>query len=206
MTARPDIDPLQPLVADEDDWFATPPVEPSDAPGETAWQDEPEEPPPPADGLGRRQAAVVLAVVVAVALGAAGILLARSLTGSDSSNSTAATAASTAAVSTTPAASTSVATTSASTTPAPTTPGSTTATTAAVPTDAVLRAGATGSAVTALQQTLTDIGFAPGTADGNYGTATTQAVAAFQKANGLPVDGIAGAETIAAINAQLASG
>jgi peptidoglycan hydrolase-like protein with peptidoglycan-binding domain len=58
----------------------------------------------------------------------------------------------------------------------------------------------------ALQKALTKLGYTPGTADGKFGSATTQAVIAFQKAKGLPEDGVAGAKTLAAVNAALANG
>ena len=211
MNGRPEGDHRRPTVADEDDWFATPAVEPTDLPGEDTWEHEVEPPPAPADGLGRRQAIVVAAAIAAVALGAAGILLARSLGGSDSTGDTA-TAGFTAQVTTAPAVSTptttapstSTPTTSTPTTTAPST--STTPTSTTVPTDTTLRPGATGAAVTALQQALTSLGYAPGAADGNYGAATTEAVKAFQKANGLAEDGVAGPQTIAAINEAVASG
>ena len=54
-----------------------------------------------------------------------------------------------------------------------------------VPTEATLRAGTTGSSVTDLQKALNQLGYDVGTADGNYGAATTAAVTAFQKDKGL---------------------
>jgi len=75
-----------------------------------------------------------------------------------------------------------------------------------VPTDATLRVGTNDPSVTALQKALTALGYTAGTADGNYGATTAQAVTAFQTAKGLVADGIAGAQTLAAINAALASG
>ncbi|MGH9211014.1 MAG: L,D-transpeptidase family protein [Acidimicrobiales bacterium] len=62
--------------------------------------------------------------------------------------------------------------------------------------DGVLRPGETGDAVAALQQKLTDLGYWLSAADGSYGLTTQQAVMAFQKAEGLGRDGIAGAETL----------
>ncbi len=46
-----------------------------------------------------------------------------------------------------------------------------------------------------LQQRLNALGYAAGTADGIYGSATRSAVLAFQKAEGLSVDGVAGSKT-----------
>ena len=199
MTSRPDGDPRYPLLPEDDDWFSSPAEGPAER-GEVAWQDEPESLPLGADAeLGKRQVAIVLAVLLAVVLGGAGILLVRAIGGSDGKT---ATPASTAQAPTTPAATTPVTTSPGSTTPSSTTPQSTDS----VPTDAVLRSGSTGAGVTALQKALTKIGYFPGTADGNFGPATVRTVAAFQKSNGLTADGIAGAETIAAINAALARG
>jgi len=60
-----------------------------------------------------------------------------------------------------------------------------------------LRPGANGSAVRTLQTKLKALGYYRGTVDGDYGTATTEAVRAFQRANGLTADGIAGGTTFA---------
>jgi len=57
-----------------------------------------------------------------------------------------------------------------------------------------------------LQQALTAAGYEPGPADGTYGEQTEAAVVAFQKANGLSVDGRVGPETAAALNSALATG
>lgn len=192
----------RPPIIDEDDWFATPAVEQVDVPVEVAWQDEPEPPPRAPDGLGRRQAMVVLAVVAAVALGAAGILLARSLTGSDDASSTIPTAGLTTQVTTVD--TTKTTTTSTDSAPTTSTPTTTTPSTTSVPTGTTLRAGDTGASVLALQQTLASLGFDPGAEDGKYGAATTEAVTAFQQAKGLTEDGVAGPATIAAINTAAA--
>lgn len=50
-----------------------------------------------------------------------------------------------------------------------------------------------------IQQKLKDLGYYFGSIDGIYGNATRNAVVAFQKANGLTADGVAGPKTIAAL-------
>ena len=69
----------------------------------------------------------------------------------------------------------------------------------------ILRRGSTGSSVTALQQKLIDLGFLSGKADGVYGSKTAEAVKAFQKANKLTADGIAGSKTIAKLTGSSSS-
>jgi membrane-bound lytic murein transglycosylase B len=56
--------------------------------------------------------------------------------------------------------------------------------------------------ILALQQGLAVLGLLPGTPDGVAGTATRQAVRAFQKANGLPPDGFIDLALIAAVRAR----
>jgi len=58
-----------------------------------------------------------------------------------------------------------------------------------------LQQGSEGDAVKTLQKRLKELGYLTGSADGKYGEATKAAVIAFQKNNGLTVDGIAGAGT-----------
>src|SRR4051794_17428375 len=63
-----------------------------------------------------------------------------------------------------------------------------------------LQPGAHGTAVRALQERLTGLGYLPrGTADGVYGSTTGYGVMAFQKWAGLDRDGVAGPHTIAAL-------
>ena len=62
-----------------------------------------------------------------------------------------------------------------------------------------LKPGASGDDVTKLQTTLAAKGFPPGKIDGDFGPATEAAVIAFQKANDLLADGIAGPRTLAAL-------
>ncbi|WP_219417438.1 L,D-transpeptidase family protein [Pseudonocardia nigra] len=61
--------------------------------------------------------------------------------------------------------------------------------------DGVLELGESGPAVVALQQRLSDLGYWLGEVDGWYGQLTRQAVMAFQKAEGLTRDGVAGPQT-----------
>lgn len=63
----------------------------------------------------------------------------------------------------------------------------------------VLKQGATGPDVTALQTKLKQLGFDPGTVDGNFGPGTKAALIAFQKSKGLLADGIAGPQTMGAL-------
>lgn len=67
-----------------------------------------------------------------------------------------------------------------------------------------LRQGSTGAAVQALQARLIALGYLSGKADGVFGQKTTAAVAAFQKANKLTADGIAGKLTLAKISGSSA--
>ena len=53
-----------------------------------------------------------------------------------------------------------------------------------------------------LQQALTQLGYYSGTVDGSFGSGTKAAVSAFQQANSLTVDGIAGSATIALLEKQ----
>ena len=62
-----------------------------------------------------------------------------------------------------------------------------------------LKRDSSGSAVLALQQRLKDLGFDPKGVDGHFGPGTVRAVRAFQKANGLGVDGKVGPDTSAAL-------
>lgn len=60
------------------------------------------------------------------------------------------------------------------------------------------KVGSQGDEVRAIQQKLADLGYGINV-DGIYGNATKQAVIAFQKANGLTADGVAGSQTLAAL-------
>ena len=50
-----------------------------------------------------------------------------------------------------------------------------------------------------MQENLIQLGYLTGKADGVYGVKTVAAVRAFQKANGLPQDGVAGKSTLKAV-------
>ena len=62
-----------------------------------------------------------------------------------------------------------------------------------------LKEGSQGAAVRALQRNLRTLGYYTGSIDGDYGAGTLAAVTAFQAANGLTADGIAGVATQNAI-------
>lgn len=100
------------------------------------------------------------------------------------------------------------------TTPAITVPRHRATTTAAATTTSLpsvvpvasLKPGDTGAAVTKLQRALAQAGYSPGTIDGSYGNATTQAVSRFQQAHALAADGVAGPQTLAALTNALQTG
>jgi len=91
------------------------------------------------------------------------------------------------------------ASTSTSTTVPPTTVPAPASTTTTVAPTAKLEEGSSGSAVLALQQRLTALGYWLGTPDGTFGDSTVQAVYAYQKAAGLSRDGVVGPKTAAAL-------
>jgi hypothetical protein len=132
--------------------------------------------------------AVVVAVVAALGIGAA-------LSGSGGDTATSDRPTST----TEPSPTTTTAPPATTTTARPTTttvPPTTTTTAPPDPAaDGTLELGEGGPAVLALQQRLVDLGYWLGSADGNYGQLTRQAVMAFQKAEGLGRDGVAGPVT-----------
>ena len=72
-------------------------------------------------------------------------------------------------------------------------------TTTTAPPPPSYRIGDTGAEVQFIQQRLIDLGFWLPAADGTYGSVTAQAVMAFQKAHGLGRDGVAGPQTLAAL-------
>ena len=73
-----------------------------------------------------------------------------------------------------------------------------------LPSNVALSVGDSGQAVVKLQKALAKLGYDV-RADGRFGTGTETAVKAFQKANGLTVDGIAGSATVQELNQALAN-
>ena len=67
-----------------------------------------------------------------------------------------------------------------------------------------LKKGTTGTQVKEMQNRLIKLGYLSGSADGIFGTATYKAVLAFQKANQLKADGIAGSGTLKALSSSSA--
>jgi len=65
-----------------------------------------------------------------------------------------------------------------------------------------LRQGSSGPDVKDLQQKLKDLGFDPNGVDGHFGPGTRDAVIAFQQSKGLQADGIAGPNTLAALQSD----
>lgn len=68
-----------------------------------------------------------------------------------------------------------------------------------------LRYGDKNAAVTTLQTRLIELNYLTGAADGNFGVSTKAAVVAFQKANKLTADGVAGTKTLAALTSSNAA-
>lgn len=69
-----------------------------------------------------------------------------------------------------------------------------------------LKYGSRGDRVKLLQKALNDLGYSAGSADGKFGSGTQRAVVAFQRANGLTADGLAGTKTLKKIEALLSGG
>ena len=71
-----------------------------------------------------------------------------------------------------------------------------------ISTSTTLRIGTISDAVADMQNRLIALGYLTGKADGNFGTKTSLALIAFQKANGLNADGIAGIKTLTKLNSD----
>jgi len=69
----------------------------------------------------------------------------------------------------------------------------------------VLKQGSTGPDITSLQIRLKQLGFDPNGVDGNFGPGTKAALIAFQKSQGLQADGIAGPQTMSALEPDAAT-
>jgi peptidoglycan hydrolase-like protein with peptidoglycan-binding domain len=154
----------------------------------------------PPSGSRRTLALGAGAVVMVVVLAVVGIGAALSGSGGDTETSDRQPTTTEPPTPTTDAPSTASTTAPPTTTTAPptTTTAPPTTTTTAPPdpaADGTLELGEGGPAVLALQQRLVDLGYWLGSADGNYGQLTRQAVMAFQKAEGLGRDGVAGPVT-----------
>lgn len=67
------------------------------------------------------------------------------------------------------------------------------------PVQTSLNVGAVGASVESLQRALLRNGFDPGPIDGVYGSLTLSAVQLFQQERNLPVDGVAGPDTLRAL-------
>lgn len=67
-----------------------------------------------------------------------------------------------------------------------------------------LKLGTTGTPVRTVQQRLKNLGYYSGSVDGDFGEATQEAVMAFQRQNGLTVDGKVGENTLAKLNSSSA--
>jgi len=70
--------------------------------------------------------------------------------------------------------------------------------------DGTCAQGNSGSAVKKVQQRLKKLGYYSGTVDGDYGNGTVKAVKAFQKRNGLTVNGKVNSKTLAKLNSSSA--
>ena len=90
-------------------------------------------------------------------------------------------------------------------TPAPTaTPSVTVAPATQAPSNMILRQGDKNSSVKEMQERLIQLGYLTGKADGQFGSKTYAALVAFQRANALAPDGIAGQKTLALLNSSSA--
>ena len=93
-------------------------------------------------------------------------------------------------------------TTAVTPTPKPTSTPKVSDTTIQIATSKILRKGDINNSVKEMQKRLIELGYLNGKADGNFGSQTYAALRAFQRANALTADGIAGQKTLAALNSS----
>jgi putative peptidoglycan binding protein len=156
-------------------------------PDAETWLEEPDEPAGPRD---RRPLIVALAAAVVLIL--VGVGIARLVSGDgDDEDATPTTTAPTIATETEP-------TTTAETETAP-------SVTSTVPEDVTLKSGDSGDEVKQLQEALAALGYDVGEADGVFGAATEEAVMQFQADSGIEADGVAGPQTLTAVNEALSA-
>jgi len=95
-------------------------------------------------------------------------------------------------------------TTSTHAAPTATTPAAASKNATALP-RTTLKPGDHGPEVRRLQRALATLGYLPGTIDGKYGSATSHALAKFQRAHNLNADGVLGPATLASLKHALGS-
>lgn len=145
----------------------------------------------------RRALLVVVGVAATLVLAACGGSDGNSSTSTTLKGGTTTVKGGTSAAATTAAATTvvtTIATTVATTSPATTTGYS------AEPTTGALKKGMKGNRVAAMQTKLRSLGYDPGPADGLFGDKTDAAVRKFQTDKKLAVDGVAGTQTLSALD------
>ena len=155
-------------------------------PDAETWLEEPDEPSGPRD---RRPLIVALAAAVVLIL--LGVGIARLVSGDGDEENAPTTTVRTTVAETEP-------TTTAETETAP-------AVTSTVPEDVTLKNGDSGDEVKALQEALAALGYDVGEPDGAFGATTEEAVKQFQADSGIEADGVAGPQTLTAINEALSA-
>jgi Putative peptidoglycan binding domain len=157
-------------------------------PDAETWLEEPETRP----GGPRDRRPLLIGAAAAVVLILLAIGIARLVSGGDDEGGTTTQTVTTTAQETEPP------TTTAETETAP-------AVTSTVPEDVTLQSGDSGDEVMRLQEALAALGYDVGEADGAFGPSTEEAVRQFQADSGITADGVAGPQTLQAINDALAA-
>jgi hypothetical protein len=230
--ARPHEQPLDDWLGDisDEDWSedaarraerrrATSAYQELPAPEDDLWRESTADRPPPARPVAaaeahravieRRRLVAGLVVVVVLALAAViAVLLVRRGDQAPVAPVREPTVTTPAPTETSPSSTPTTPSTSPSTTTPATTPSTPGASAFTLPEGTKLQRGEEGepALIEQLQQALSKAGYDPGPADGNFGRLTEAAVAAFQEANGLSVDGRVGPETASALNSAVADG